>query len=273
MNSGRGASNRSSFFFALSCHSERSRGTCTRDDNFEELCNGSPMNNISENLKSVRGTIEKIAADYARDTLDIRLMAVSKMQSEDNLRAALGAGQRLFGENKVQEAQQHWTALRAEYPDIELHLIGPLQTNKAKDAVTLFDVIQSIDRPDIVKALVKEMKKQNRFIPCLIQVNTGAEPQKAGVLPHDLDDLLAVCREEGIEVRGLMCIPPADEPPALHFAFLRKLADERDLRELSMGMSADYEKAIPLGSTYVRIGTALFGERAAAISAASSTTV
>lgn len=244
--------------------------TCTRDDNFEELCNGFAMNDISDNLESVRGGIEKIAADYRRDPRDIRLMAVSKMQPEESLRDALAAGQRLFGENKVQEAQQHWAALRGEYSDIELHLIGPLQTNKAKDAVALFDMIQSVDRADIARALAKEMKKQGRDVPCLIQVNTGEEPQKAGVLPKDLDELLTLCREEGIKVTGLMCIPPADEPPALHFAFLRKLAYERDLRDLSMGMSADYEKAIPLGSTYVRIGTALFGDRSAAISAASS---
>lgn len=231
------------------------------------------MNDISENLKTVRGMIEKIAADFARDPSGVRLMAVSKMQPEESLRDALAAGQRLFGENKVQEAQQHWAGLRGEYSDIELHLIGPLQTNKAKDAVALFDMIQSVDRADIVKALAKEMKKQGRDVPCLIQVNTGEEPQKAGVLPKDLDELLTLCREEGIRITGLMCIPPADEPPALHFAFLRKLAYERDLRDLSMGMSADYEKAIPLGSTYVRIGTALFGDRSAAISAASSSAV
>lgn len=231
------------------------------------------MNDISENLKIVQGRIAKLAHEYKRDPYSVRLMAVSKMQPEESLRDALAAGQRLFGENKVQEAQQHWAALRGEYSDIELHLIGPLQTNKAKDAVALFDMIQSVDRADIVKALAKEMKKQGRDVPCLIQVNTGEEPQKAGVLPKDLDELLTLCREEGIRITGLMCIPPADEPPALHFAFLRKLAYERDLRDLSMGMSADYEKAIPLGSTYVRIGTALFGDRSAAISAASSSAV
>ncbi len=227
----------------------------------QNCANLSSMNDISENLKIVRDGIAKVAREYKRTPDDVQLVAVSKMQEPEKILAALGGGQRVFGENRVQEAQSHWTALKQQYPDIVLHLIGPLQTNKAKDAVALFDVIESVDRPDIVQALAKEMKKQGRDIPCFVQVNTGAEEQKAGVLPSSLPSLLALCKEESLRVEGLMCIPPVGEPPALHFAFLRKLAQESGLKKLSMGMSGDYEKAIPLGATHVRIGTAIFGNR------------
>ncbi len=220
------------------------------------------MNDITENLKSILHKINHTAREYGHAPEGVTLVAVSKMQPPEKITAMLAAGQRVFGENRVQDAQERWhDDLRAAYPDLVLHLIGPLQTNKARDAVALFDVIESVDRPDIVRALAKEMKKQSRDLPCFVQVNTGAEPQKAGVLPQDLPALLALCAEEGLRVEGLMCIPPADEPPALHFAFLRKLAGENGLQKLSMGMSADYEKAVALGATHVRVGTALFGER------------
>lgn len=219
------------------------------------------MNDVSENLETVLGQIAKVAREYGRRAGDVTLVAVSKMQPPERVEAALAAGQRVFGENRVQEAQGRWESLKSQYPDVMLHLIGPLQTNKAKDAVALFDVIESVDRPDIAHALAKEMKKQGRDLPCFIQVNTGAEEQKAGVLPQDLPALLSLCREEGLNIQGLMCIPPVDEPPALHFAFLRKLAKEQGLKDLSMGMSGDYEKAIPLGATHVRVGTAIFGVR------------
>lgn len=220
------------------------------------------MNDVSENLKIVRAHIDKSARAYGRDGAGVTLVAVSKMQPADRILAALDAGHRVFGENRVQEAQGRWEILKSQYPDIILHLIGPLQTNKAKEAIALFDVIESVDRADIVRALSKEMKKQARMLPCFVQVNTGAEEQKAGVLPGDLPALLALCRAEELPVTGLMCIPPVNESPALHFAFLRKLAMEQGLVNLSMGMSADYDKAVPLGATHVRVGSAIFGNRA-----------
>lgn len=219
------------------------------------------MTLIAENFENVRTVIAKTAQAYDRDPVSVTLVAVSKKQPQEKLMEALALGHRVFGENRVQEAQEHWAALKSQYPDLSLHLIGPLQTNKAKEAVALFDVIETVDRPDIVRALAKEMKKQNRFPACLVQVNTGEEEQKAGVLPSDLPTLLDLCKEEGLPVSGLMCIPPVDDPAAVHFAFLRKLACRHGLPRLSMGMSADYEQAIPLGASYVRVGTALFGER------------
>lgn len=219
------------------------------------------MSDIQNNLGAVRANIAKMADQYDRNLHDINLVAVSKKQPIERIQAMLACGQRLFGENRVQEALERWGDLRAEYDDLTLHLIGPLQTNKVKEAVSLFDVIETADRPKLVKALAAEMKKQDRHLPCYIQVNTGEEDQKAGVLPHDLPDLLKICKTEGLNVTGLMCIPPQDEPAALHFAFLQKLARAHDLKNLSMGMSGDFEKAIPLGATHVRVGTALFGER------------
>lgn len=219
------------------------------------------MNDVAENLKSVREKIAKVGREHRRNVDDIQLVAVSKMQPAEKIEAALVAGHRLFGENRVQEAQARWVDFKQQHSDIRLHLIGPLQTNKARDAVALFDMIETVDRPDLAQALVKEMKKQGRAVPCLIQVNTGAEEQKAGVPPEALTELLKVCQDEGLKIEGLMCIPPVNEPPALHFAFLRKLAQAHNLAHLSMGMSADYEKAIPLGATYVRVGTAIFGGR------------
>lgn len=217
---------------------------------------------IQQNLDTVRAKISKQASLFDRASEDIHLVAVSKKQPLERVQAMLACGQRLFGENRVQEAHERWADFRGEYTDLTLHLIGPLQTNKVKEAVALFDVIETVDRPKLAKALAAEMKKQDKNLPCYVQVNTGEEEQKAGVLPHELEALLEVCKNEGLVITGLMCIPPQDEPAALHFAFLQKLAQEQGLQNLSMGMSGDFEKAIPLGATHVRVGTALFGERA-----------
>lgn len=217
---------------------------------------------VSENLKTINNQIGKSAEAAGRKPSDVRLVAVSKKQPPEKIREALDCGHRVFGENRVQEAQEHWTKIKPDYPDLKLHLIGPLQTNKAKDAVALFDVIETLDREKLARKLSEEMKKQNRHLPCFIQVNTGAEDQKAGIAPKDLGKFLEFCRAEcGLDVRGLMCIPPVDEPPALHFALLAKLAARHKLPELSMGMSGDFEKAIALGATYVRVGTGVFGVR------------
>jgi hypothetical protein len=216
---------------------------------------------IVENLRAVQNSIAKEAAACGRDVADINLVAVSKKQPVERVQAMLDCGHRLFGENRVQDAMATWENLRPQYDDLKLHLIGPLQTNKVREAVSLFDVIETIDRPKLASALAAEMQKQGRKIPCFIQVNTGEEAQKSGVLPHDLPSLLQVCRDEGLEITGLMCIPPLEEPAALHFAFLKKLAEENNLPHLSMGMSGDFEKAIALGATYIRVGTALFGNR------------
>lgn len=217
---------------------------------------------VRENLETIRQTIEKAARQSGRKPESVRLVAVSKTQPEHKVREALEAAHRLFGENRVQEAQARWADIKPLYPDLKLHLIGPLQTNKVKDAVALFDMIETVDREKLAAELTKEMKKQGRTIPCLIQVNTGSEEQKAGISPESLPAFLEFCRNDcALDIRGLMCIPPVDDSPALHFAFLKKLADENGLKELSMGMSADYERAIPLGATYIRIGTAIFGQR------------
>lgn len=190
------------------------------------------------------------------------LTAVSKTQSDEALEAALAAGQRVFGENRVQEAQGHWTARRAAFPDLELRLIGPLQTNKAVEAVALFDVIETLDREKLAAALASAMQKTGRRPRVLVQVNTGAEPQKAGVLPQDADALIVSAREiHGLRVEGLMCIPPAEEAPEPHFSLLAEIAARNGLSVLSMGMSGDYETAISCGATHVRVGSALFGER------------
>lgn len=218
-------------------------------------------NNIQKNLEGVQKIIESTSQKFQRNLLDVNLVAVSKKQPIERIHEMLKCGHRLYGENRVQEAQERWVDLRPQYPDLKLHLIGPLQTNKVKDAVALFDVIETLDRPKLVKALSREMQNQNKDLPCFVQVNIGAEEQKSGVLPEDLDDFLQLCREEQLNVIGLMCIPPLGEPPAMHFALMQKLAQRYDLKELSMGMSNDYDRAIPLGATYVRVGTALFGQR------------
>lgn len=216
---------------------------------------------VTENITNIRARIATAAKGAGRAMDDIHLIAVSKVQPQERITASLNAGLRIFGENRVQEAKERWSALKPLYPEIKLHLIGPLQTNKVKDAVALFDMIHTIDRESLVLALSKEMNKQSRNLPCLIQVNTGDEGQKAGIHPNDLPDFLKFCRSHTLDIRGLMCIPPVDDPPALHFALLRKLALEHRLEDLSMGMSDDFEKAIPLGATYIRVGSAIFGAR------------
>jgi pyridoxal phosphate enzyme (YggS family) len=190
------------------------------------------------------------------------VVAVSKTQPPESILAALRAGQRVFGENRVQEAAVKWPALRTDWPDLELHLIGPLQTNKIGEAVTLFDVIETVDREKLARGLAVEMSRAGRRPACYVQVNTGEEPQKAGIPPAEADAFIRFARDElKLPIVGLMCIPPVDEEPALHFSLLAEIARRNDLPVLSMGMSADYETAIRLGATHVRIGTAVFGER------------
>jgi pyridoxal phosphate enzyme (YggS family) len=216
---------------------------------------------VAANLSIVTRQID-IASQRAARADRPRLVAVSKRQPDERIDAALDAGHRVFGENRVQEAQQHWSERRAIHDDLRLHLIGALQTNKAPEAVALFDVIEVIDRPKLARALAAEMQKANRQLDCYIQVNTGEEAQKSGVMPDDLDALLAMCRGEcGLRITGLMCIPPVEEEPAMHFALLRSMAERHALPELSMGMSGDFEDAIALGATSVRVGSAIFGAR------------
>ena len=216
----------------------------------------------ADRLAEVSRRIAEAAQAANRNPADVTLVAVSKTHGADRVRELLDVGHRVFGENRVQEAQGKFPELKAAWPDLELHLIGPLQTNKARDAVELFDIIQSVDREKLATALVKEMDKLGRRPACDIQVNTGEEPQKAGILPKDLDTFVAACRDQyQLPVVGLMCIPPVDEEPALHFALLAKMAARNGLTKLSMGMSADYETAVRLGATHVRVGSALFGAR------------
>ena len=220
------------------------------------------VSSIADRFAQVRGRIAQAAKAAGRDPASVALTAVSKTQGPEALQAALDAGQRIFGENRVQEAQAHWAARRAALPDLELRLIGPLQTNKAREAVELFDVIETLDRERLAAALAAAMTRAGRRPSVLVQVNTGAEPQKAGVLPGDVDALIAAARDRyGLKVEGLMCIPPADEDPAPHFALLAAIAARNDLSVLSMGMSGDYPAAIAAGATHVRVGSALFGER------------
>ena len=219
--------------------------------------------NISHNIKDIQAVIAKTTKKWNRKAGDVTLVAVSKVQPDERIDAALAAGQRTFGENRVQEAYAHWESRRADYPDLRLHLIGPLQSNKAADAVALFDVIETVDRKKIARVLGQEMEKQGRKLPCFIQVNTGSEAQKAGIDPAELQQFYDYCINEcGLDIAGLMCIPPIDEPAGIHFAFLKTLADRIGVSALSMGMSADYPPAIAAGATYVRVGSALFGARA-----------
>ena len=212
----------------------------------------------------VRDRITRTCVAAGRDPSSVILTAVSKTQPDEALEAALAAGQRVFGENRVQEAQTHWAARRPAFPDLELRLIGPLQTNKAVEAVELFDVIETLDREKLAAALAAAMAKTGRRPRVLVQVNTGAEPQKAGVLPQDADALIASARDDyGLNLEGLMCIPPADDAPEPHFRLLAEIAARNGLSVLSMGMSGDYETAISNGATHVRVGSALFGERIA----------
>jgi len=216
----------------------------------------------AEGLLQVRKRISDAARASGRPESDITLIAVSKTFGPDHIRPVLEAGQKAFGENRVQEAKAKWPMLRAFYPKMQLHLIGPLQTNKAAEAVSLFDVIHTVDRPKLATVLAAEMKKQNRSPGLFIQVNTGEEPQKAGVMPSEADAFVRFCKGElALRITGLMCLPPIDEEPAMHFALLAQIARRNDLSRLSMGMSADLEKAIEFGATHVRVGSAIFGER------------
>ena len=213
-------------------------------------------------LAEVTRRIAVAASDAGRDPASVRLVAISKTFAADDIVPLIEAGQRSFGENRVQEAKGKWPALKARLPNLELHLVGPLQSNKTREAVELFDAIHSIDRPKIAQAIAGEMARQGRRLELFIQVNTGEEPQKAGIAPRETRQFLAYCRDElKLEIAGLMCIPPLDEEPALHFALLAKQAGELGLSGLSMGMSADYESAIAFGATHVRVGSALFGTR------------
>ena len=220
------------------------------------------MSDAVQRLQQVRQRIAAAEKEAARETGGVMLVAVSKTFSADEIRPVIDAGQRVFGENRVQEAISKWPALKTEFPDLELHLIGPLQSNKAKETVALFDVIETVDREKIAAELAKEMKKQNKAPKLFVQVNTGSEPQKAGLEPRDAVAFVARCRDvHGLAVEGLMCIPPLDENPGPHFALLEKLVQEAKVDKLSMGMSADYELAVRFGATSVRVGSAIFGSR------------
>lgn len=217
----------------------------------------------TERLATVRERISAAAREAGRDPASVSLIAVSKTFDADHIRPVLQAGQRVFGENRVQETKAKWPGLRAEFPDVEVHLIGPLQSNKAREAVELFDCIHTVDRPKIAHALAAEMARIGRRPSLFVEVNTGEEAQKAGVTPRDTPALVKLARDElKLPVIGLMCIPPQDEEPAVHFALLAKIAAELGLEKLSMGMSADYETAVNLGATHVRVGSAIFGHRA-----------
>jgi pyridoxal phosphate enzyme (YggS family) len=220
------------------------------------------MSNAATNLASVLARIAAAAREAELDPASVHLIAVTKTFGADDILPVLDAGHRQFGENRVQEAKAKWPALRERHPGIELHLIGPLQSNKTKEAVQLFDAIHTVDRPKIAEAIAGEMARQGKRLQLFVQVNTGEEPQKAGVPPREAASFLRLCREElKLEIAGLMCIPPAEEEPAVHFAFLSKLANDLRLAQLSMGMSADFETAVAFGATHVRVGSEIFGRR------------
>jgi pyridoxal phosphate enzyme (YggS family) len=218
--------------------------------------------NPVEGLNSVRAAIHRAASDYERDPSSVTLVAVSKTFPAEDIEPVLAAGQRVFGENYVQEAKAKWPALRERFSDVELHMIGPLQSNKAREAVELFDVIHTLDRSSLAEALAKEIAKSGKRPRLLVQVNTGEEPQKGGVMPTEVDAFIEACRaKHGLAIEGLMCIPPAEDPPSPHFALLNTMAKRNGLTILSMGMSADFDAAIQLGATHVRVGSAIFGTR------------
>jgi pyridoxal phosphate enzyme (YggS family) len=218
--------------------------------------------NVAANLYAVRARIEAAAAAAKRDPETVSLVAVSKTHDAPRIIPAIAAGHTVFGENRIQEAIAKWPPLRAEHPTCRLHLIGPLQTNKVRDAVALFDVIETVDRPKLARVIAEECRRTARDVACFIQINTGEEPQKAGIAPQDAPALIDQCRETfGLNVIGLMCIPPQDEEAAPHFALLADIAMRHGLGRLSMGMSADFETAITFGATDIRVGTAIFGQR------------
>ena len=222
-----------------------------------------PRHDPVTSLNAVRHEIGEACRDSGRVFESVTLLAVSKAYGAAAIEPVIAAGQRVFGENRVQEANAKWPPLRERYRDLELHLIGPLQSNKATEAMALFDAIHSVDRPSLCAAMAKEIQKKGRAPLMFVQVNTGAEPQKAGVLPEHADAFIAACRASyGLEISGLMCIPPVDEAPAPHFALTGKIAERNGLKLLSMGMSADFALAIRFGATHVRVGTAIFGHRA-----------
>ena len=217
---------------------------------------------VAVHLEDIRKRIDDAAHAANRRPEQVTLVAVSKAQPEDRVLAALDAGHRIFGENYLQPAQARWPKLRERYPHVRLHMIGAIQSKKAKEVVALFDMIETVDREKLARVLAKEMAAQARRPDCLIQVNTGEEPQKAGILPADTDAFIAHCRDElALPVKGLMCIPPADDEPAMHFALLAKIAARNDLQILSMGMSSDFEVGVQFGATHVRVGSAIFGAR------------
>jgi PLP dependent protein len=219
-------------------------------------------NSLPNGLAAVEQEITRACKEARRERASVTLIAVSKTFDADAISPVIGAGQRVFGENRVQEAKGKWPALVSACPDIKLHLIGPLQSNKAREAVALFDAIHSVDRPSICEALAKEITSQNRQPELFVQLNTGEEPQKAGVAPSEADAFIAACRDKyGLVLSGLMCIPPVDEAPAPHFALTAKIAARNGLKQLSMGMSADFAVAIQFGATHVRVGSAIFGHR------------
>jgi len=222
------------------------------------------MTDVAGNIEAIRAEIAAAAEAVGRDPAAVNLVAVAKKHPAERVREALAAGHRVFGENRVQEAQAKYPDLRARYSDLELHLVGPLQSNKAEDAVALFDAIQTVDREKIARAIAREMAEQARRPRLFVQVNVGEEPQKAGIAPAKTENFVRWCRDDlGIAIDGLMCIPPMEEDPALYFALLAETAQRLDLPHLSMGMSADYPTAVRLGATHVRIGTGVFGERPA----------
>jgi pyridoxal phosphate enzyme (YggS family) len=219
---------------------------------------------IAANIAGIRARMARVAAEAGRDPAGISLIAISKTQAPEAIEAAIGAGHLVFGENRVQEAQLKFPALKASHPRLELHLVGPLQSNKVRDAAALFDVVHTLDRESLAVALVRERERAGRCPRLFVQVNTGEEPQKAGLSPRDTLPFIDRCRTEwDLRVEGLMCIPPVDDMPAPHFALLSKLARTAGLPELSMGMSADFEAATALGATFIRVGSAIFGERPA----------
>lgn len=226
--------------------------------------NRSSMNPTTslERLNAIKARMAEVCLQSGRDTTSAELIAVSKTYSADAIRPLLVAGHTSFGENRIQESQTKWPSLKAEFPAVKLHLIGPLQSNKAKEAVALFDCIHTVDRPKIAEAIATEMSKQHRQLELFVQVNTGKEPQKAGIMPEDADAFVTHCRRTlGLTVTGLMCIPPVEEEPAVHFAFLASMARELGVSRLSMGMSADFDTAVAFGATHVRVGSSIFGVR------------
>jgi pyridoxal phosphate enzyme (YggS family) len=217
---------------------------------------------VEARLAEVRREIAAACRDAERDAASVTLVAVSKTFGTGAIEPAIRAGQRVFGENRVQEAAAKWPELRSRHPGVELHLVGPLQSNKAREAVALFDAIHSLDRPSLAEALAKEIARAGRSPLLFVEVNTGGEPQKSGVLPDKADEFIAACRSAyGLTVAGLMCLPPANEPPAPHFALTAKIARRNEVNLLSMGMTADFRTAIEMGATHVRVGTAIFGQR------------